>query len=155
MKRIARILSAPALVLASLAACGDRKPEPETLPALGAVLPNLVLPARAAVVSRSGSADALSIVLRAPEPPDSVARFYRSVLNPPLWRLVSDGKDQDGAHVLYAEQDGPPLWIRIWADTATNGTFVRLTGALQKLQRDTVAVAGGDSAPPAGTASGR
>jgi hypothetical protein len=122
-----------------LAACsdreGDKKQEPQ-LPDLGAALPNLILPANASFVSKSGSSDVLSVLLRAPGKPEAVVAFYRSFLNPPAWRLVSEGKDNAGAYVLYAEQKGPPLWIRVWPDSEFNGTFVRLTGAVASLRDD-------------------
>jgi hypothetical protein len=129
------------LALALLVGCSDRKPAPVELPDLGATLPNLLMPANAGFVSSSGSRDALSIVLRAPGQPEAVVRFYRSFLNPPVWRVISDTKDAEGAHVIYAEQNGPPLWIRVWADSVNNGTFIRLTGAVQKLARDTTRAA--------------
>ena len=153
MKTIPGRPIAALVALALLAACGDRKPTPVELPDLGATLPNLIMPANAGFVSRSGSKDALSILLRAPGQPEAVVKFYRSYLNPPMWRVVSDTKDAQGAHVLYAEQDGPPLWIRIWPDSATNGTFVRLTGAVQKLTRDTTRSTAVDSVavPPKAT----
>jgi hypothetical protein len=42
---------------------------------------------------------------------------------------VSDMKNRDGVTALYAEHDGPPLWVRIWPATDTPGTMVQLTGA--------------------------
>jgi hypothetical protein len=45
--------------------------------------------------------------------------------------------------VLYAEQDGPPIWVRVWPTTDRAGTMVELAGA----------VVGKDSAPPEQPAS--
>lgn len=137
-----RIPPARALVatcLLALAAACEKKPEPITLPSAAATLPVLVLPPNAAFVSRSGSEDALSVVFRVPGKPEQSARFYRAMLRPPGWRIVSDAVDREGAHVLYAEQDGPPLWVRIWADTVNNGTLVRLTGAARQIPADSLA----------------
>lgn len=131
-------------LLGLLAAC-ERKPAKQELPDLGATLPNLIMPANATAVSVSGSSDALSIVLKAPLPAEQVVKFYRNLLNPPAWRLVSDARDSEGAYVLYAEQQGPPLWVRIWPDTAGAGSFVRLTGAVERLKRDSVTTGGPDS----------
>jgi hypothetical protein len=51
------------------------------------------------------------------------------------WRLVSDLKNPDGSIALYAEQNGPPLWARIWKPKDRPGTMVQLTGAV--LAQDT------------------
>lgn len=151
-----RALAATCL-LALVAAC-EKKPDPIKLPSAAATLPTLVLPSNAAFVSRSGSEDALSVVFRVPGTPDQAVRFYRAMLRPPGWRIVSDALDREGAHVLYAEQQGPPLWVRIWADTVNNGTMVRLTGAARQLPADSLAkldsLAKADSAAKATPAAG-
>jgi hypothetical protein len=59
-----------------------------------------------------------------------VIDFYRSTLTEGNWRLVSDTKSPDGSIALYAEQDGPPLWVRIWKANDRPGTLVELTGAV-------------------------
>jgi len=87
-------------------------------------------------VSRAGSADALQLTLFSPGESDGVVEYYRGVLSKGKWRLVSDMKKPDGTVVLYAEQDGPPLWVSIWPTTDSAGTMVQLAGA----------VVGGDSA---------
>ena len=46
------------------------------------------------------------------------------------WRLVSDMKKPDGSVVLYAEQDGPPLWVRIWAPATAPAPWCELAGAV-------------------------
>ena len=45
------------------------------------------------------------------------------------WRLVNEAKDAEGAIVLLAEQDGPPLWVRIRSGRTAGGSLVELSGA--------------------------
>ena len=94
------------------------------------VLPNLPLPPEAEFVSRAGSADALQITLFTPRDPASVTDYYRDVLSKQTWRLVSDVKSSDGTVTLYAEQDGRPMWVRIWSTSDKAGTMVELAGAV-------------------------
>ena len=46
-------------------------------------------------------------------------------------------KGKDGVTALYAEHDGPPLWVRIWRANDRSGTMVQLTGAA--LEKDSTA----------------
>ncbi len=130
------------LALALVLTACEKKAEAPQVPDLAATIPNLILPPGATFVSRPGSADALSLVFWAPDEPDRLVAYYRRFLRPPLWRLVSDGKDNTGAHVLLAEQDGPPLWIRVWPDSTRSGGYVRMTGAVRQLTVDTTTQAG-------------
>jgi hypothetical protein len=122
------------LLLAALAvAACDRKPAtPAKTASVSEALPSLILPANASFVSRSGSEDALSVVLRTPQKVEQVADYYRSVLTRAPWKLEGDVKDREGAVALYATREGPPLWVRIWPDTEFNATLVQLTGAVVK-----------------------
>lgn len=128
-------------LLLVLSACDKKADEPE-IANIAETIPNLILPMDAKFVSRSGSADALSLTFRVADEPDAAVNYYRRFLVPPLWRLVSDGKDNTGAHVLYAEQQGPPLWVRVWPDSAQSGSYVRLTGGVRQLTIDTATAAG-------------
>jgi hypothetical protein len=112
-----------------LLACGSepRAPEP---PPFTEAFSNLPLPPNPEFVSKSGSADALQITLRSPANPEKVTEFYRAALTRGNWRLVSDIKNPDGSTALYAEQDGPPLWVRISKLPDRPGTMVQLTGAV-------------------------
>jgi hypothetical protein len=87
------------------------------------------------MVSRAGGADALQLTVYSPAALDEVTEFYRTVLSNPPWRLVSDSKNPDGSTLLYAEHNGPPLWVRIWK-LGDRGTMVELTGAV--IQKDSV-----------------
>jgi hypothetical protein len=43
---------------------------------------------------------------------------------------VNDMRDRDGSVVLLAEQDGPPLWVRIRSTDDSVATIVELAGAV-------------------------
>jgi hypothetical protein len=88
------------------------------------------------LVSRAGSEDALQIRLLSPGTVEKVTGYYRDVLSKAPWRLVSDVKDPDGTVVLYAEQDGPPIWVRIWPTSDKEGTMVELAGAVVGKKHD-------------------
>jgi hypothetical protein len=115
-----------ALVLcAALAACGDKPPKPAEL---SQAMPNLPLPPQPSFVQRSAGPDAVQIVLKSPATPEQVATYYRDVFKRGKWRLVNDTKDREGATVLLADQDGPPLWVRI--RPSGQGSLVELSGAV-------------------------
>jgi len=121
-----RTLGSAALLVAALAGCGDRKPAP---PRMAEVFPNLPLPPQARFVSRSGGEDALQVTVLSPMPRTEVESYYRSALTRNGWRLVNQAKDSDGALVLLAEQEGPPLWVRIRSADDTASTLVEFSGA--------------------------
>lgn len=116
------------LTVLVLAACSEPKPVAK----LGETIPNLPLPPAADLISREGGEDALKLRFRSSVDPEAVATYYRSVLSKPPWRLISDTKQQDGGVALYAEQDGPPLWVTIRKADGASGTFVDLAGAKTK-----------------------
>jgi hypothetical protein len=109
-------------------ACGSESSHPKTLD-LGAAFPNLPLPPQPELISQTGGADALQLTLHTPSDVDRIVEYYRSTLSSGNWRLVSDIKNPDGSVALYAEQDGPPMWARIWKPKGQAGTMVQLTGA--------------------------
>jgi hypothetical protein len=112
-----------------LLACGS-EPPPKQEPRVGQAFPTLPLPPSPELVSRSGSEDALQLTVRTPSDVAEVTEYYRNVLSQGKWRLVSDVKSADGSAVLYAEQQGPPLWVKIWKAGDRSGTMVQLTGAV-------------------------
>jgi hypothetical protein len=118
------------LVCAFFVACGSDSPPAEKSPNAAAVFPNLPVPPDAQFISRAGSADALQITMFSPNQTPQVTDYYRRVLTQGKWRLVSDVKKPDGTLVLYAEQDGPPIWVSIWPTTDGAGTMVQLSGAV-------------------------
>jgi hypothetical protein len=111
-------------------ACGSETRTPK-LPDLGAAFPTLPLPPKPELVSQTGSADALQLTLRTPSDLDRIVAYYRDALSKGNWRLVSDITNPDGSVVLYAEQNGPPMWVRIWKPKGASGTLVQLTGAVE------------------------
>ena len=126
------------------AACGrDSEPKP---PKFAEVMPNVPLPPNPTLVSKSGGVDALQLTVRSPERVEAVEAYYRHLFKTGGWRLVNDAKDQDGAVVLFAEQNGPPLWVRIRSAEDGNGTLVDLAGARLPPTSDSTQKA----APPAG-----
>jgi hypothetical protein len=135
----------------SLAACEKAKPQ-ETPSALD-VFPEIIMPPNASYVSKSGTKEALALLLRTTLKGDTAANFYRMALRPPAWRLVSDSKDNQGATLLYAEHSGRPLWVRVWPDTEFNATFIELTGAVQNLHPDSTSISeeGSAAGAPAAT----
>ena len=125
--RILRSISVLAVSATLLSSCRDKAPEP---PRFSQVLPGLPLPPRASVISRAGSEDALQITFRSSLSPDSMAAFYRGVLTSGVWSLVGDTKTADGSIALYAERDGPPLWVTIRKDSTSTGTILSLSGGV-------------------------
>src|SRR6266850_56670 len=112
--------SAVLVVLLVLVGCSEPRKEVK----LGEVLPNIPVPPNGEVVSREGGEDAIKIRFRTPASPEQVATYYRELLSREPWRLVSDVKTQDGAVALYAEQNGPPLWVTIRKAEGAPGSFV-------------------------------
>ncbi|MDQ3138299.1 MAG: hypothetical protein M3Q93_12045 [Gemmatimonadota bacterium] len=111
----------------ALAACADKAPKTAKL---SDALPHLPLPPQASFVDRTGGPDALQITVRSPARADVVEAYYRKVFTSGRWRLVNDAKDAEGATVLFAQQDGPPLWVRIQNAEDGRGSVVELSGAV-------------------------
>ena len=113
-----------------LSACrSESRSSQSTPPDFAKAFSNLPLPRDPKLVSRAGSADALQLTVHSPAGVDEVTEYYRTVLSNTPWRLVSDARNTDGSTVLYAEHNGPPLWVRIWK-LGDRGTMVELTGAV-------------------------
>jgi hypothetical protein len=121
-----RAVCAGVLLAAVLAGCSDRKP---AAPQMGEVFPNLPLPPQARFVSRQAGEDALQFTVIAPIRRPAMEEYYKGALNRNGWRLVNTAKDAQGALVLLAEQDGPPLWVRIRAAEDTAWSLVEFSGA--------------------------
>jgi hypothetical protein len=115
------------LLCAALTACADKAPK---TPKLSEALPNLPLPPGASFVSRAGGSEALQVTVRSPVRADSVADYYRGVFKRGGWHLLNDARDAEGATVLFAQQDGPPLWVRIRDAGDVGGTLIELSGAV-------------------------
>jgi hypothetical protein len=115
------------MAVLALVACKDKGPQ---TPKLSEALPNLPLPPNASVVSKSGGSDALQITLISSAKVKDVETYYRATLSKNGWRLVNDMRDRDGSVVLLAEQNGPPLWVRIKSTDDSVATMVELAGAV-------------------------
>lgn len=114
--------------------------EPKKLPEISETIPNLPLPPSADILSREGGEDALKLEFRSTLAPDQIATYYRNVLSKAPWNLVGDTQQPDGTIALYAEQDGPPLWVTIRKADGATGTIVNLAGAKVKPKRADTAV---------------
>jgi hypothetical protein len=121
------------LVVLALVGCRDKAAE---MAKVSDVFPNLPVPPKASVVSRDGSPDALKLTLMSNAKPSEVEAYYREVLSRNGWRLVGDSKDAEGAVVLLAEQDGPPLWVRIQSTSDSVATMVELAGAVLSRKKE-------------------
>ena len=138
------------LPLLALAACSEPAPK---IPRISEALPHMPLPPNPAFVSKSGSADALQVVVSTPFTPAQTLAYYRKVLGKPPWRLISDQPmDSTGRRALYAERDGPPLWVTIEPSSKDTGSIVSLAGAV--VRKDSAAVKP-TGAPAPAAASGR
>lgn len=141
--RIPLQISILALGLVVAAGCRDRNRKP--LPEVSQTMPDLPLPPLAKVVERSGGDDALQITFWSAMSPDSLAGYYRSILSSGDWNLVSDNTMRDGVIALYAERNGPPLWVTIRRDSAQGGSRLTLSGAVIKSDSTKAADAARDS----------
>ena len=126
------------LLVLGVTACGRDEPPPKP-PEVGEVMPNIPLPPQASFVSKSGGADAIQITMRSPVAADRVASYYRDVFSRDGWKLLNEAKDQQGGVVMFAQQKGPPLWVRIHAEEGGQSTLVDLAGARDSHPHDTTA----------------
>jgi hypothetical protein len=115
------------VALLALLGCGDKPEKPADI---SAALPNLPLPPKPTVVSRSGGANTLMITVSSPAKIAEVESYYRSVLTGPGWKLLKHSTDRAGTITMLAEQKGPPLWVRIRSKPDSTGTLVDLAGAV-------------------------
>jgi len=121
-----------ALTLLALAAC--RPDSQKEIATVAEVLPGLPLPPAARVVSRAGTPEALQITFQSLIPADSLTDYYRGILSRGEWTLQSDMTDAQGAAVLYATREGPPIWVRITRTVGAPGSTVQVNGAVKKEQ---------------------
>lgn len=118
------------LALLLLVACkSEHRTDTPPAPDFAKAFSYLPLPPEPELVSKSSGTDALQLTIHSPATVEDVTEFYRQVLSRERWRLISDRTNPDGSTVMYAEQNGPPLWVRIWK-LGDRGTMVELTGAV-------------------------
>jgi hypothetical protein len=119
----------------TLAGCGSDAPK---TPRIQDVLPNMPLPPNAAIVSREGGEEALQFTFQSSDSASTVAQYYRLSLPNTGWNLISDQRSREGEISIYAERNGPPIWIAIRPDSTTGGSIVRIAGAVTEVPRDTI-----------------
>lgn len=129
------------VICAALTACADKSPKPPKTASLHDALPVLPLPPEPDIVSRAGGADVLQLTVRSPAKSDVVEAYYRQTFKTGGWHLVSDAKDAEGAVVFLAQQNGPPLWVRVRKSEDGRGSIVELTGAVLPKHDSTAAPA--------------
>ena len=120
------LLAAAALVTIAACVAKDDTGTPVRTPA---VLAGVPIPDVAQVVDTSGTADAARVVLAIAWPPDSVAAFYRRELPKAGFRIVGDQGDSVRID-LYAQRNGPPLWIQMLHGRRPGTTEYTLIGAV-------------------------
>lgn len=135
-----RYLPAALIVLAAAACSPDSSKKMATV---GEALPGLPLPPAARVVARAGTPEALQITFQSMMPVDSITDYYRGVLSRGEWTLESDVVDAQGANVLYASREGPPIWVRITRTVGAPGSTVQVNGAVPKAKPGAKAVTPG------------
>lgn len=118
-----------AMAVLAVAACGDRGEDPEQprTVSVAEAFPNIPLPEGGQIVSSIGEGDARQLIITTPIVADTVVAYYRGLLSEEPYQLVNESTN-DGRTSFYVEQDGPPLWVTVEADSS-GGTLVRLTGA--------------------------
>jgi hypothetical protein len=115
------------LLCLGLVACGDKRPKSASMQD---AMPFVPLPPQATFLNQSRGPDALQITVRSGVKPDEVTAYYRGILKRNGWQVVSDAKDNDGAAVILAQKNGPPLWIRVQSTEGGAASLVQLMGAV-------------------------
>jgi hypothetical protein len=131
----ARIVNSFLAVLALAACSSEQKIE---RPDLADVMPFVPLPPNSSLVGSAGSAEALQFTFQSQNSQEEVVAYYRTMFTTAPWTFISDAKAPEGAVILYVENDGIPLWVRIARTPGAPGTTVQLSGAL--ITRDTALV---------------
>lgn len=147
------------VLAAALVAGACHKDAPPDTARIQDALPGMPLPGDPVFVSRSGSPDALQVVLTSAQSPEAIIQFYRIVLTRDPWTLVSDQPFDSGGRVFYASRNGPPLWVTIKPNPGGIGSLISLNGAVAPAKRDSSGAkpAGKDSstAKPAAPAAAK
>jgi hypothetical protein len=117
------------LLVLLVAACRDKEPAP-TPPEVGQAFSTLVTPPGGALVSRSGSSDALELTFQSGNSAEAVAEYYREQFSKEGWRILSDLADTAGVIAMHVEWDATrqPMWVRIQPEG--NGSTISMVGAV-------------------------
>lgn len=117
-----------ALLGLALAACVGKEGSEKAAPT-PPVFAGVPLPALARVVDTVGTPEAARAVLLVGMTVDSVAAYYRRELPRAGFRVVGDVAD--GPRVdLYAQRNGPPLWVQIQPSRDSGITQFAIIGAV-------------------------
>jgi len=97
-------------------------------------------PREARVVDTSYTADAVRAVLSVDAPSSLVLAFYRRELPKAGFRIIGDVGDSAEAD-LYAQRDGPPLWVQVRRGPRPGTARFTLIGAVGRAtaRRDSAA----------------
>ena len=93
-------------------------------------MPVVPLPPNSRLVSRVGSDEALQFTFLSGYSQENMASTYRRMFTAAPWTFISDAEAPDGAVILYVENDGIPLWVRITRTAGAPGSTIQLSGAL-------------------------
>ena len=127
-----------ALALAGCVAGGERSAAgpPEKL------FRGVPFPQEAHVVDTATTAEAVRAVLSVDAPPQVVLAFYRRELPKAGFRIIGDVGDTVEAD-LYAQRDGPPLWVQVRRGPQPGTARFTLIGAVggERVRNDSAAAA--------------
>jgi hypothetical protein len=101
-------------------------------------MPIVPLPPNSQLVGSAGSDEALQFTFLTQTSQEDLASYYRKMFTSAPWTFISDATVPDGGVILYVENDGIPLWVRIAQTPGAPGSTVHLSGAL--ISRDTALV---------------
>ena len=119
------LLAAVAVSLAACAGGEERAQPPRPAPPVLAGVP--VFPF-SVILDTTATEEAARATLIVAQIPDSVAAFYRRRLTAEGWRILSDMAADSGV-TIYAQRQGPPLWIQIRPGRRPRTTVYSLIGA--------------------------
>jgi hypothetical protein len=122
-----RILSSFLAVIALGACSSEQKVD---TPELADVMPIVPLPPDSRSVGAVGSDEALQFTFLSRHSHEDMVTYYRRMFTTAPWTLISDAKTPDGGVILYVENDGTPLWVRIVRTAGAPGSTIQLSGAL-------------------------
>jgi hypothetical protein len=128
MPRLASILCAVAL----LAACERPRQDQRARELAAQVLSDMLTYPGSGVVSVAAGEDAAEVVLTTPAGVDTVAAWYRSLLQLNGWELRQDAVSGEGTRIVYAVKGERPLWITLRRTAGAPGTTYTLIGAQQR-----------------------
>jgi hypothetical protein len=137
-----------AVIGLALAGCVAKETDRSPGASAPQVFRGVPFPREARVVDTSSTPDAVRAVLRVDAPSALVLAFYRRELPKAGFRVIGDVGDSAQAD-LYAQRDGPPLWVQVRRGPRPGTAVFTLIGAVGRAERrgDSAAAAAGRAAP--------